>query len=84
MSISQPPVSEQVERKFRSKYNSVFHMGKFGLRKEVQESQAHVPNNGEQTFLFAKTAYALNQSKILPWTNDAKHCYDRFKLEIAQ
>jgi hypothetical protein len=53
------------------------------LLKKVIACGAHVSRRGSQMDKFEEVSTALNNSDALPWTTDAKHCLDRFKLLVS-
>jgi hypothetical protein len=63
-------------RKFGEKHD-------IALLKEVIAFGAHVCKRGSQMERFDAISAALNKSGVLPWSTDAKHCLDRYRLLIA-
>jgi hypothetical protein len=52
------------------------------LLKEVVAHSAHLAKRGESGSLFEVVAKALNDTQMLPWSTEGKHCADRFNLIV--
>jgi hypothetical protein len=52
------------------------------LLKEVVAHNAHVARRGDSGSVFDAVAISLNETDVLPWRTDGKHCSDRFHLLV--
>lgn len=64
----------------RRKWTGLDEILNLVLMKEVHSHGEHVSGHGGSMVLISKVSCSLNETNVLPWMTDAKHCWDLFKL----